>query len=128
MGWSWGLTLTLSWSPTAVPWGGRGSGWAGWAGGSTRLSVQDLDALCGFQAWARGEGVREGHPPASQAPTLPAEPGMGGWRDPCWRAAVSLDPCVRGRLRPAQPGHLCLPGTRKFISNGTDGLKWNREN
>ena len=80
------------------------------------------------EAWAGGEGVREGHPPASQAPTLPAEARVGSGKGPYWRAAVSLDPRVRGRLRPARPGPLCLLGTRKFISNGTDGLKWNREN
>ena len=128
MGWSWGLTLTLSWSPTAVP--GEAGAQAGQGGpGAPPGFLSRTWMLCvvsrpGPEGRVSGRGtLLLLRPPLSQLRL-----GWVGWRDPCWRAAVSLDPCVRGRLRPAQPSHLCLPGTRKFISNGTDGLKWNREN
>lgn len=70
--------------------------------------------LCvGVQAWAGGEeGVREGHPPASQAPTLPAEAGVGSWRGPCWRVAVSPGPRCEGVAEASTAWALCLLGTR----------------
>ena len=123
-GWSWGLTLTPSWSPTAVPGEAGAQARQGGPGFLSRTWMLCVASRPGPE----GRVVREGHPPASQAPTLPAEAGVGSWRGPHWRAAVSLDPRVRGWLRPPQPGPLCLLGTRKFIRNGTDGLKWNREN